>query len=104
MKLHLNKVPSQEVPDRPVTLRESVLKDLDQIRYQLENAYLGFDYVTDPDLIDSYIFEVNALQMRYKYLLSLISSMDEVPSEDAVIRDNVPNQLAAVPALITSPS
>ena len=28
-------------------------------KYELETAYSGFDNVTDPDLIDCYIYEVN---------------------------------------------
>ena len=47
------------------TLREELL----QARHALENAYAGFDNVTDPDLIDCYIYEVNAVMKRYKYLL-----------------------------------
>lgn len=47
------------------TIREELL----QVRHALENAYSGFDNATDPDLIDCYIYEVNAVMKRYKYLL-----------------------------------
>lgn len=48
-----------------LTIREELI----QTRHALENAYSGFDNATDPDLIDCYIYEVNAVMKRYKYLL-----------------------------------
>ncbi|MCM1026946.1 MAG: YaaL family protein [Roseburia sp.] len=51
----------------PLSLRDSIEKT----RQALEIAYAGFDNVVDTDLIDSYIYEINALQKRYKHLLQL---------------------------------
>ena len=48
----------------PVTLRESIEKT----RQALEMAYAGFDNAVDTDLIDSYIYEINSLQKRYKQI------------------------------------
>ncbi len=45
---------------------------IEKTRQALENAYSGFDNALDADLIDSYIYEINSLDMRYKYLLSLV--------------------------------
>ncbi|MDE7017095.1 MAG: YaaL family protein [Lachnospiraceae bacterium] len=59
------------------TLREELL----QAKHALENAYSGFDNVTDPDLIDCYIYEVNAVMKRYKYLLDQAAKSDLLPSE-----------------------
>ena len=53
------------VDDHRMTLQE----ELAQSRFALEIAYSNFDNVTDPDLIDCYIYEVNAVLKRYKYLL-----------------------------------
>ena len=36
--------------------------------FDLEIAYAGFDNAIEEDLIDSYIFEINALQKRYNHL------------------------------------
>ena len=47
-----------------------------------DSAYAGFDYVTDPDLIDCYIYEQNAVMKRYKYLLQKAASLKA--SEQAV--------------------
>ena len=52
-----------------------------QTNYALENAYLGFDNVTDPDLIDCYIYELNAVMKRYKFLLDQAAEMDLLPEE-----------------------
>lgn len=49
----------------------SLQEDIKKTRYALEIAYAGFDNATDPDLIDCYIYEVNALLKRYKYLTAL---------------------------------
>ena len=42
-------------------------------------AYCGFDNVTDPDLIDCYIYEVNAVLKRYKYLLEQAAKLNSLP-------------------------
>ena len=52
-----------------------------QTKYALEKAYLGFDNVTDPDLIDCYIYELNAVMKRYKFLLDQAAEMDLLPEE-----------------------
>ena len=62
----------------PVSLRESIEKT----RMALDNAYAGFDYAVETDLIDSYIYEINSLQKRYKHLLELAEAEkagEEVP-------------------------
>ena len=46
-----------------------ILAELTRTRQALDNAYDNFQNVVDPDLIDCYIYEVNAVQQKYKYLL-----------------------------------
>ncbi|WP_455715982.1 YaaL family protein [Anaerosporobacter sp.] len=43
--------------------------EISRAKLALESAYSNFENVVDPDLIDCYIYEVNAVQKRYKYLL-----------------------------------
>ena len=69
MKLNLSLLPRPETKEGPKTLRECILEDLEKTKYELETAYSGFDNVTDPDLIDCYIFESNAAWKRYRFLL-----------------------------------
>lgn len=60
-----------------MTLRE----ELAQTRYALEIAYSNFDNVTDPDLIDCYIYEVNATLKRYKYLIEQAADLNLLPED-----------------------
>ncbi|MCD8068821.1 MAG: YaaL family protein, partial [Lachnospiraceae bacterium] len=53
--------------------KDSLLEDLKKTRFALEVAYSGFDNVTDPDLIDCYIYQVNSIWKRYSYLIAKIS-------------------------------
>ncbi len=64
---------TEEMPET----KEDLLEDLKKTRYALEVAYSGFDNVTDPDLIDCYIYQVNAILKRYKFLLEKISLKEE---------------------------
>ena len=60
----------------PLTLQDSIEKT----RQALEMAYAGFDNAVDTDLIDSYIYEINSLQKRYKHLSDLAAA-DPGPGE-----------------------
>lgn len=81
MKFHFSQG-SVNKEDKPLTYQESLLLDIQKTRCELEDAYTGFDYVTDPDLIDCYIYEQNAVMKRYKYLLQKAASLKA--SEQAV--------------------
>ena len=67
MKIHFAR---KQTPKKDGT--SSLIDALDQACYDLETAYLGFEYVTDPDLIDSYIYEMNSILKKYRYLLQLL--------------------------------
>ncbi len=100
MKFHfsMNRVENR---DKPLTYRESLMLDLQKTRWELENAYAGFDYATDPDLIDCYIYEQNAVLKRYRYLLHLVS---ELTPSDASGQEKAPVGAAGSSALCSSPS
>ena len=49
--------------------RNALLSDLEKTKRALEIAYAGFDNVIEPDLIDCYIYEVNSVLKRYKFLM-----------------------------------
>jgi Protein of unknown function (DUF2508). len=61
---------------------EILLNELKKTKLALETAYSNFENVVDPDLIDCYIYEVNAVQKRYKFLLK---QMKEQEGEDILI-------------------
>jgi hypothetical protein len=46
-----------------------LLSEIKKAKLELDAAYSCFEYVIDPDLIDSCIYQMNAIQNRYKYLL-----------------------------------
>ena len=81
MKFHFSQG-SVNKEDKPLTYQESLMLDIQKTKCELENASAGFDYVTDPDLIDCYIYEQNAVMKRYKYLLQKAASLKA--SEQAV--------------------
>jgi len=62
--------------------KNNLLDDILKTKYALEIAYSGFDYVTEPDLIDSYIYQVNAILKRYKYLIEQAAKLNLLPGED----------------------
>ena len=66
---------------REVELR--ALKDgLDRTRVLINQAYAGFNGTDDPDLIESYVFEINSLQARYAYLLRRVKGLEGQVTKD----------------------
>lgn len=49
--------------------RQALMASLNDTQVRINQAYSGFNAVADPDLIESYVYEINALQKRYAYLL-----------------------------------
>ena len=58
------------------TERRALLEGLGQTRSLIAQAYAGFNAAKDPDLIESYVFEINALQARYSCLLRRVKGLD----------------------------
>lgn len=55
--------------------REELLDEIRNVRVSLETAHSNFENASDPDLIDCYIYELNAIHVRYKYLLKQIQQL-----------------------------
>ena len=58
-------------------------KELDELKRQIEiskmaitSAQNQFEHVVDPTLIDCYIYELKAAQLRYQYLLRNLKSCE----------------------------
>lgn len=62
--------------------RNALLSDLEKTKKALEIAYAGFDNVTEPDLIDCYIYEVNSVLKRYKFLMEQAARICVLPEEN----------------------
>ena len=54
---------------------------LSRTRQLINQAYLNFNGTGDPDLIESYVFEINALQARYSYLLRRVKELEGAREE-----------------------
>lgn len=55
--------------------RAQLMQEIEALQQALETANSNFENVCDPDLIDSYIYEINALSFRYKYLLRQVQDI-----------------------------
>ena len=62
--------------------RNALLSDLEKTKRALEIAYAGFDNVIEPDLIDCYIYEVNSVLKRYKFLMEQAAHLSMLPDEN----------------------
>ena len=64
-------------PDSPNQAeRRELMTSLAQTRTLINQAYSCFNRASDNDLIESYVFEINALQARYNYLLRRIKELE----------------------------
>ena len=59
-------------------LKKSLMDDITKTQRELETAYAGFQYASDPDLIDCYIYEINSADLRYRYLINQIKEQDVI--------------------------
>ena len=57
--------------------------NLNQTAKDLQDAYNNLQNAVEPDLIDCYIYELNSVQMRYKFLLSAIKKIEDSCGTDA---------------------
>ena len=61
-------------------LRAELEKSLEETRLMMAQAYLGFNSAADGDLVESYIYEIQALRSRYSYLLRQRKALED-PAE-----------------------
>ena len=73
--MHMFQTAKKENPQ--TTAYSLLLDDLEKARHDLALAYDNFENAMEPDLIDCCIYQVNALQMRYKFLLTKAKQYNE---------------------------
>ena len=56
---------------REDTMQE-LFNELGDMRTALEDAYMRFNMTSEPELVDACVYEINAAQSRYNYLLRII--------------------------------
>ncbi len=59
--------------------RSALVSSLAHTRTLINQAYGSFNAVDDGDLIESYVYEINALQARYNYLLRRVKELEREP-------------------------
>ena len=67
--------------------KAELMQEIEALQQALETAHSNFENVCDPDLIDSYIYEINALSFRYKYLLRQVQRIQTNAEFTPQIRD-----------------
>lgn len=72
---HMFQISKKRIPGR--TAYSLLLDDIEKARYDLALAYDNFENAMDPDLIDYCIYQVNAMHMRYKFLLSEAKQLNQ---------------------------
>jgi len=58
------------------TEEQALLEDLFAAKSQRDDARRKFDYVTEPEMVASCIYQMHALQERYSYLLSRVREQE----------------------------
>ena len=56
--------------------RKELIHDIKLTQAAMNTAYSNFENVVDVDLIDCYIYELQAIQKRYHFLLTLMKQLD----------------------------
>ena len=62
------------VDDKPYMILKD---DIEKTASELNAAYTNLQNVVDPDLIDYYIYQAKAVQMRYRYLLNCAKKLED---------------------------
>ena len=52
--------------------RIELKNELERMQQDMQMTYDNLSYVVDPDLIDCYIFQLNAIQKKYKFILNQV--------------------------------
>jgi len=66
----------EKTPKKEVFLKKALL----EAQRNLQDAYTGLANVNEPDLIDSYIYELNAANLRYQVILRDYKSLENQKS------------------------
>ena len=64
------------VPDLRAEERRQVQESLEAVRQSLNRAYAAFNMADDADWVEACVFEINALQARYNYLVRQAKALE----------------------------
>lgn len=63
---------------KPVQGSKELRAEIERTRALIDSARNHFEQVTDPTLIDCYIYEMNAAQLRYQFLLRRFKLLEKI--------------------------
>ncbi len=49
--------------------RRTLMEELFETQEELRRARMDFNYAEEPELVESYVYELNSIEARYAYLL-----------------------------------
>jgi len=66
--------------------RSELESSIEDTRLAIAQAYAGFNGAADPELVESFVYEIEALRARYSYLLRRRKALEPqpVPAAQAV--------------------
>lgn len=73
MKL-FNFLKPEEEEEKPYMILKD---DIEKTTRELQSAYINMQNVVEPDLIDYYIYQTQAAQTRYRYLLNCAKKLED---------------------------
>ena len=67
----------------------NLLDEIQLAQNAMDSAYSNFEQATEPDLIDCYIYMINATSKRYKFLIERAKSLNikGIPADTEVLFD-----------------
>lgn len=75
--------------ETPPKRKDFLTKALHDCQQALDDAYMGLQNTNEPDLIDRYIYELNAAHMRYRVLMR---EMREIAGTEEAVQTSAPSQ------------
>ena len=71
--------------------RRELEESLRETRVRIAQAYAGFNTAEDGELVESFIYEIQAQKVRYSYLLRRRKALEEGPAAPSLpARDALP--------------
>ncbi len=56
--------------------KRELMEVMTRTRVEINQAYAGFNQQSDPDLVESFVYQINALQSRYSYLVRRMKELE----------------------------
>lgn len=104
MKFYFKQNLREDLPIEEDLVKPDLDEDIKKTRYALEIAYSGFDNAVEPDLIDSYIYEINSLQKRYDHLVECSEALKAAEAanwESSQLASKTLRQKSPIKALVS---